>query len=264
MIAVTTALLLAAVQPSPDPAEPEQRQLARELFEQLLAEDANIGGQRYPDGRDYILINTRPRASDEGGLCTYDLLFVERAALVPPPQPGGTTIRRFETQRWFFVLTGAGGQPDWEVRGEELERRCAATNGADASWFEADDPLTARATVSALFTLAAELRKPHSGMIEWQCGPGPNCPDRIALAERIRPLSPMMATRRVYERCPEGRLCVQTLLRNPGCGSWSTQLQIDPEHPDRLRFARIGNFVGALACGEMEMDREREADQPAG
>lgn len=264
MIAFASALLLATVQPSPDPAEPGERQLARELLDQLLAEDANLGGQRNPDGRAYILIRTRPRASAEGGLCTQDLLFVERAPPVPPPQPGGSTIRKLETRRSFFVLTGAGGRPDWEVRGEELERRCAATNGADASWFDADDPQTARSTVSALFTLAAELRKPHSGMIEWQCGPEPDCPDRVAIADRIQPLSPMMASHQFYVRCPEGRQCIQTLLRNPGCGSWSTQLQIDPDHPDRLRFARIGNFAGALACGEMEMDREREAAQPAG
>jgi hypothetical protein len=39
---------------------------------------------------------------------------------------------------------------------------------------------------------------------------------------------------------------------------------MDPVDIRRFRSARIGDFVGALHCGEMEMEREREEAQAEG
>ena len=255
MIFFASVLLLSAAQAPSMPTEAEQRRTATEVLEQLVAEDGNLAGSRDYRGHDHVLIQSHPRASEQGGLCEFDLLVIERAAAEMTRPAGSSTIRSVETKSWFYVLTNESEQPSWEIQGEEQERRCAAIHPDDHRWFEADDENVAHSVVSGLFTLVAELRKPRSRLIEWRhCAIGGECPNRSELAERIDPLNPGMARLSIYQRCPEGRWCVSTLLDNPGCGAWSAQLLMDGVHTDRLMMARIDGFVGALHCGEQAME----------
>src|SRR5688500_10307510 len=94
MIGLASALLFAAgMSQSNSLSEAEQRQLAHDLLEQLVAEDDNPGGFRDYRQHDHISIMTHPRASVEGGLCERDRLTVERAPATQPSLAASSTIR---------------------------------------------------------------------------------------------------------------------------------------------------------------------------
>ena len=257
MPALLAPLLLIAAQSS-DPAEPEQRRTAREMLGQLLAEDQNLGGFTDYRGRYHLLIHGQPRGSDRPGLCEKDVLSMTRASAAEKRPEGGSTLLEVKSERWFYVAADAREQPRWELAGEPLDRECVGADAGHDRWFTATDALAASSAVAGLIALKAELAKRGSTRIEARCRPAGDCPDFAALAERIDPLQPSGAWSFRDSDCPKDRWCVDVLLDNPGCGAWSSQLRMDRIDTHRFRSARIGDFVGALHCGEMEMEREME------
>jgi hypothetical protein len=258
MIAALIPLLVAAAQAPQyaDPLEPEERRIAGEAIGVLLQEDDNLSITRSYDGSEIVSISTRPRAAQVDSFCVFDNLRIRRAGPTVEMAegiglaPGSARIRSVESDQWFYVLVDERERPVPDVRGRELEGRCADVHPAQHRWFRADDAQIARSVVAGLTSLAEELRSGRSRRIEWRCAPS-RCPSAERLAERIDPLNPMMATRG-FGSCPEGRWCVHTLLDNPGgCGAWSTDLEMEGNAPTRLVRARIGNFVGSH-CGHVE------------
>jgi hypothetical protein len=236
--------------------------MAREAFEQLLAEDENLGGFVDYRGRQHVSIGGRPRASGEDGLCERDILSIVHAGRETGP-PGGSTIVEIKSERWFYVLADDKGQPRWDLRAEPLDRACAAVHPGESAWFTATTADAAVSAVAGLIALKAEMARPGSRMIEQRCRPASGCPDLARLAALIDPLEPSGAWLRPGRDCPDDRWCVEVLLDHPGCGGWSTLLRMDPVDTRRFRSARIGAFVGALHCGEEAAEREMEAlDDP--
>jgi hypothetical protein len=258
-------LMISAAQFS-DPAEPEQRRIAKEMLEQLLAEDSNLGGSRDYRGRDHVSISGRPRGSQRPGLCERDILRMERASKEEKRPEGGSTLLEVKTERWFYVLADAKEQPRWELAYEPLDRECVKLHPHHHRWFSAASVDTAVSAVAGLAALKAELGRPGSSKIEASCRWMGRCPDFAELAKLIDPLQPSGAWQFHGSDCPQDRWCVDVLLDNPGCGGWSAQLRMDRTGIRQFRSARIGNFVGALHCGEMEVEREMEAReaQPKG
>lgn len=225
--------------------------MATEMLEQLLAEDSNLGGSRDYRGRDRVSISGRPRGSQQEGLCEKDILSITRTGSGEKRPEGGSTLVEVKTERWFHVLTDGKGQPRWELAHGPLDVECVKLHPNDHRWFSADDAQAASAAVAGLVALKAELGKGGS-RIETLCRS--RCPDLAALAEGIDPLQPSGAWRFHGQDCPSDRWCVDVLLDNRGCGSWSAQLRMDRIDIRRFRSVRIGHFVGGLHCGEMEME----------
>ena len=262
MSALLAMMLLAAQ--SSDPAEPGQRRVAREMLDQLLAEDDNLGGFRDYRGRDHGSVGGRPRGSDKPGLCERDILSITRASADEKRPEGGSTLLELKSERWFYVIADPKGQPRWELGGEPLDRECVKVHPGQHGWFTATNSDAASSAVAGLIALKAELGRPGSRKIEKFCMSKRNCPDLAAVARLIDPLEPSGAWLFRGDRCPDDGWCVDVLLDNPGCGAWSTQLRMDGIDIRRFRSARIGHFVGALHCGEMEMEREAEAAKDEG
>ena len=249
-------LLIASAAQLGDPPATERRRTARELLEQLLAEDSNVGGFRDYRGRDHVSIEGRPRRSPRPGLCEKDILRMERASKDEKRPEGASTLMEVQTERWFYVVADARNQPRWDLAWEPLDRECAKLT--PHRWFSATNVDAALSAVAGLTALKSELNRPGSRKIEPFCGIARKCPDLAKLAERIDPLQPSGAWLRERD-CPKDRWCVDVLLDNVGCGAWSTQLRMESTDITRFRSARIGDFVGALHGGEMEMEREGEA-----
>jgi hypothetical protein len=262
MIALAALLLLAAAAPEPETPEAEARHMAREVMEQLIAGDDHPFKLRTYDGHDVVYMTSGPRASRTGGICQSDSLTVERAPADRLPLPGSSPIREIKAESHYYVVADEREQPLWTLQGNALEERCAAIDTAHYRWFTADDLDAAKSAVIGLTALKVELMKPSSPQVENRCVP--SCPGPAELARRIDPLRPVGAWRFDRGDCPKGRWCVDVLLDNVGCGAWSTQLRMDDVEITRFRSARIGYFVGALACGEMEMEREAQGDAPDG
>jgi hypothetical protein len=109
--------------------------------------------------------------------------------------------------------------------------------------------------VSALVALKARQLVPDPLPGLWTCRSARQCPDSRAVLKRVDPLDPGPVTNGESgpERCPDKMWCVSVELSNPGCGSWVTQLRLDPRDDYRLRSARVISFAGALECGEREV-----------
>jgi hypothetical protein len=258
---VAPLLLMVSAAQLGDPAEPGQRRMAREMLEQLLAEDSNLGGFTDYRGRDHVSLSGRPRGSPRPGLCERDILRMERASKEEKRPEGGSTLLEVKTERWFYVLADARKQPRWELAYEPLDRECVKLHPGDFRWFSAENADAAISAVAGLAALKAELARPGSKKIDASCGLMGRCPDFAELAERIDPLRPVGAWLFRRPDCPGDRWCVDVLLENPGCGGWSAQLRMEATDIRRFRSARIGDFVGALHCGEMEVEREMEAQK---
>ena len=257
MIALASFLLLAsAAQAHPDPAEHEQRRAARQILEQLLAEDEYVHHSRNYRGHDSLFIQTRARASDKGGLCRKDSLSIERDPAAPAGREGPGGIRKVESTPWFYVLTDSGKKPLWEVTGEELERRCSKVSTREGDWFEAEGGPEAKAAVVALSALKTELLKALPGRDVWTCLMRRGCPDPRKVADLIEPLDPGTVTggEAALERCPEDRWCLTVQLQDPFCGAWVTQIMMDRKDNGRFRSARPTWRAGMLECGEREMN----------
>lgn len=253
------SILIFAASAAQAPAQAEQRRAAEEILRELLAEDDRVGFFRDGRGHERLILDSRARASDQSGICERDVLVVERAPVGASRPEGSAAIRSIKSEPWYFVVTDADERPSWALAGDALERACAAITPYQARWFTAPDARRAKSAVAGLFALRDELRRPRSARIEWDCR-FQGCPGGAELAERITPLDPGWVLGPPFVRCPEDRWCVGVGLPNPGCGAWSTELRMDGVETDRLVSARIGGFVGALACGEMEMNEP----QPGG
>jgi hypothetical protein len=249
--------LLLAAAPAAEPTDAEARRTARDMLEQFLAEDEHLSLFRSYDGNDGVIIAPRGRASNRDGMCERDVITIQRAAADRLPTPGSSAIREVKAEKWFYVVTDESDQPLWTLRGNDLERRCAAVPANQSRWFSADDVDSALSAVHGLFALKTELLKPSSERVEKECGLIGRCPESASLAERIDPLRPIGAWK-FRLNCPQDRWCVDVLLDNVGCGAWSTQLRMESTDITSFRSARIGHFVGGLHCGEMEVEREME------
>jgi|GEM_PF-5692077 len=249
MIPLVSALLLAAAPPAPDLAEPEQRRMVGEILGQLLAEDEDVHHFRDHRGHDRIWIKSRPRG-EERGLCRRDVLEIERD---PKAENGG--VREIDVKRLFYVVTDQRDRPLWSLYGDPLERRCKLGGLSGPRWFQAEHGFDARMAVAALIALKARLLVPDPPPGLWTCRSARQCPDSRAVLKRVDPLNPgpVTSSESGPERCPDEMWCVSVELADPDCGSWVTQLRLDPRDDYRLRSARVVSFAGALECGEREL-----------
>ena len=250
MIPLAPLLMLADVQaPS---SEAEARRTAREVLEQLVAEDEKVHRFRDHRGHDLVTISSRPRASNHRGICQVDRLEIERDS--------GGVIRKVETTHQFLIVAGRGDKPHWGLRDEELEKSCAAVGGSDR-WFTAAEAYSAEAAVVGLMGLKEELLKPAPVAGIWSCpGRKKACPDPKALAERIVPLDPEQVSDGGHAGvpCPEGKYCVSVSLASSDCSSWVTQLRLDRDGGFRFHSARAGWQVSAHHCGDEIIDPAAE------
>ena len=240
MVPLAPLLLLAAAQgPS---VGPEARGTAREVLEQLLAEDEKVYRFRDHRGHDLVTISGRPRASDHRGICQVDRLEIERDS--------GGAIRKIETIHQFRIVTGGRDRPRWDLRGEELEKSCAAAGGSDR-WFTAPEAYSAEAAVVGLLGLKEELLKPGPVAGTWSCrGRNKACPDPKDIAERIDPLVPQGIAEGGHAGvpCPDGKYCVSVSLAMPDCSHWVTQLRLERDGGFRFHSARAGWQVSPHDC----------------
>lgn len=252
MIELISAILLAAAPAAPGPSEPEQRRIAKEVLDQLLAEDGDVTHFRDHQGHDRIWIASVPRG-DEPGLCRRDGVSIERN-----PKAAGGGIREIDVKRWFYVVTDERDRPLWRLHGDELERRCRAGGPSGQNWFEAGNGFDARMAVQGLEALKAQLTVPDPRRDLWICRDVPmvkRCPDPSAIARRVDPLrpGPVRSAESSTDRCPDKFYCVSVELPNPYCGSWVTQLRMDPRDDYRFHSARAISLAGMLECGEREL-----------
>jgi hypothetical protein len=251
MFPIAPFLMLATVQDSfaemQARTDAEDRQAARQIFEQLLSEDEEIYLSRAFMGRDKVGIQTRPRASSHSGICQIDRLEIERHA--------GGAIREVETIHRFLIVTGPGGKPQWDLTDEPLEKSCAAAGESDG-WFTAPEAFAAEAAVIGLLGLKEALSKPDPAPGVWGCRRRKACADPKAIGERITPLNPGSVVEGGHGGvpCPEGEYCVSVVLADTDCSSWVTQLRLDRSSGFRFRSARASYQLNAHHCGiEWEM-----------
>jgi len=246
MIALAPLLLLLAPVQGPS-SEADARRMAREMLEQLLAEEPKPYHFRDYLGKDLVTISSRPIASDHHGICQVDRLEIER-------DPSGA-IRKVETIHQFRIVTGRGDKPRWDLRDEALEKSCAAAGPPDR-WFTASDSYAAEAAVRGLLGLKEELLRPDPSPEAWSCRKRKACPDPKAIAERIDPLVPQHVAEGGHADvpCPEGTYCVSVSLANADCSNWVTQLRLEVDGGFRFHSARAGWQVSPHHCAATMFD----------
>jgi hypothetical protein len=254
-----------AAQALPPPYTPIQddagaNRYARTALEQLLAEAEHVRYMTTFGSRGEILLHTRGRATNDGGVCARERVTIEVAEPLAPVGAGATSPARIgpvKTEKEFWVLRDEADEPRWTVTGADLARACVGLRSFTGYWVSAESSFDVRWASQSLLAFRDQLTKPDAKRVKLRCERRGGCPADGELLHALRPLEPFISVFGA-DRCDDSddRRCYVLTLFPPECRFWELRIETDADDPRALLSAVLRERPSSCL--------HRDTDEPVG